>query len=81
MQVAHPSLRQAECGALEGPLSYSALKSLPYAEHFIFEVLRLYPPVPSDPKEVMEDDVLPGGVQVYKGETGERECVAGRLFF
>jgi cytochrome P450 len=63
---------QAECGALQGVLSYSTLKNLPYTEHFIYEVLRLYPPVPSDPKQVVQDDVLPGGVQVYAGETGER---------
>ena len=69
----NPAVRQrveAECGALQGPLSYGALKSLPYTEHFIYETLRLYPPVPSDPKQVMQDDVLPGGIRVYAGESG-----------
>jgi cytochrome P450 len=56
---------------VQGALSYSTLKGLPYTEHFIYEVLRLYPPVPSDPKQVMQDDVLPGGVQVYAGETSK----------
>lgn len=54
--------------SFEGDLSYANIQSLPYIEHFIYESLRLYPPVPSDPKTVVEEDVLPGGVRVYPGE-------------
>ncbi len=67
----NPDVRErveAEARAVEGPLCFESLKSLPYIERFIYETLRLYPPVPGDPKQAAVDDVLPGGVQVYAGE-------------
>lgn len=51
----------------EGELTYENLQSLPYIQHFIYETLRLFPPVPSDPKTVVKEDVLPGGIRVYPG--------------
>jgi len=37
---------------------------MPYLHAFIKEVLRLYPPVPKDPKTAVKDDILPDGTFV-----------------
>ena len=34
---------------------------MPYLNGVMYEALRLWPPVPFDPKMAFEDDVLPGG--------------------
>eukprot|EP00913_Durusdinium_trenchii_P010447 g9794.t1 len=39
---------------------------MPYLNGVLYEALRLWPPVPSDPKMAYEDDVLPGGWAVPK---------------
>lgn len=58
-----------ESKSIEGTITYNALKSsMSYTERFIYEVLRLYPPVPSDPKSAAVDDVLPGGYKVQQGD-------------
>ncbi|KAG0331350.1 hypothetical protein BG004_001707 [Podila humilis] len=44
------------------------MQELPYMKAVFHETLRLYPPVPRNVKTVVEDDVLPGGVKVYKGD-------------
>lgn len=38
-----------------------------YLQAAISESLRLYPPVPIEMKEAVEDDVLPDGFEVKKG--------------
>lgn len=43
------------------------LKKMVYLQAAISESLRLYPPVPIDMKEVIEDDVFPDGSVVKKG--------------
>ncbi|KAL3501104.1 hypothetical protein ACH5RR_035553 [Cinchona calisaya] len=43
------------------------LKKMVYLEASLFEALRLYPPVPIDFKEVLEDDVFPDGTLVKQG--------------
>ncbi|KAJ3701670.1 hypothetical protein LUZ61_005375 [Rhynchospora tenuis] len=43
------------------------LKQMHYLQAAISETLRLYPPVPLDFKEALEDDVLPDGTVVKKG--------------
>ena len=40
---------------------------MPYLHAFIKEVLRLYPPVPKDPKTAVNDDILPDGTFVPAG--------------
>jgi len=39
-------------------------KSMPYLDGLVQEVLRLYPPVYSDPKFCCKDDVLPSGITI-----------------
>eukprot|EP00928_Gymnodinium_smaydae_P058217 TRINITY_DN41438_c0_g1_i1.p1 TRINITY_DN41438_c0_g1~~TRINITY_DN41438_c0_g1_i1.p1 ORF type:complete len:552 (-),score=98.61 TRINITY_DN41438_c0_g1_i1:37-1692(-) len=39
-------------------------KELPYLNGVLYETLRLYPPVPSDGKTCMEEDVLPDGTVI-----------------
>lgn len=59
---------EAECREVGHPLTFEKVQSLPYTERFIYETLRLYPPVPTDPKTAVNDDVLPGGYQIKSGQ-------------
>ncbi|KAF9146091.1 Protein kinase alk2 [Mortierella sp. GBA39] len=55
---------------LEGKLHiYESTKQQKYAEACFLETLRLYPSVPQNLKQCVQDEVLPGGVPVYKGES------------
>ncbi|KAL8148824.1 hypothetical protein AgCh_005990 [Apium graveolens] len=47
---------------------YDEVKDMIYTHAALCESMRLYPPVPTDGKEVMENDVLPEGTHVYKGD-------------
>ena len=51
-----------------GEITYDSLKKNDYLDSFISEVLRLHPPVATDPKEAVEDDILPGGFPIKKGD-------------
>ncbi|KAG0365390.1 hypothetical protein BGZ54_006569 [Gamsiella multidivaricata] len=56
---------------LQGSQAYTyeiMTHGLPYLKAVFHETLRLYPPVPKNVKTVVDDDVLPGGVRVYKGD-------------
>ncbi|KAG0245978.1 cytochrome P450 [Mortierella sp. GBAus27b] len=44
------------------------MNELPYLKAVFHETLRLYPPVPKNVKTAVDDDVLPGGIRVYKGD-------------
>jgi len=44
-----------------------AASEMPYLNGVLYEVLRLYPPVPLNSKVAHEDDVLPSGDRVAKG--------------
>ncbi|KAI1314587.1 hypothetical protein EDD11_001970 [Mortierella claussenii] len=48
--------------------TYESTKQQKYAEACFYEALRLYPSVPKNIKTCVEDDVLPGGLRIYKGE-------------
>ncbi|KAG0487584.1 hypothetical protein HPP92_009679 [Vanilla planifolia] len=49
-------------------MSYEGLKELKYLEASLMESMRLYPPVVWDSKHADEDDVLPDGTVVRRGD-------------
>ncbi|KAF9574939.1 hypothetical protein EC968_004940 [Mortierella alpina] len=48
--------------------TYESTKQQKYAEACFYEALRLYPSVPKNRKICVEDDVLPDGTKVFKGD-------------
>jgi len=59
--------------------TYDNVKNLKYIQAVIDETLRLYPPVPIDPKMALNDDVLPNGFVIKKGFIVEwNQWVMGR---
>nr|KYP54809.1 Cytochrome P450 94A1 [Cajanus cajan] len=50
----------------EAPV-YDEVKDMVYTHAALCESMRLYPPVPLDTKETVEDDVLPDGTPMKKG--------------
>ncbi|TMW92866.1 hypothetical protein EJD97_012464 [Solanum chilense] len=48
-------------------LNYDEVKDMPYTHASLCESMRLYPPVPIDTKEAMQDDLLPDGTFAKKG--------------
>ncbi|KAF8940661.1 hypothetical protein BGZ58_005397 [Dissophora ornata] len=53
----------------EDRLRYEVLMNeLPYTKAVLHETLRLHPPVPKNVKQAVNDDVLPDGTRVYKGD-------------
>lgn len=48
-------------------LNVNVLKDLNYMTACLYESIRLYPPVAWDSKHAKEDDILPDGTVVYKG--------------
>mmetsp|Transcript_29401 Transcript_29401/g.74000 ORF Transcript_29401/g.74000 Transcript_29401/m.74000 type:complete len:534 (-) Transcript_29401:106-1707(-) len=72
----HPDVTAKLCAEIDAffasghTLCYEDLnKDLHYMRAVLDETLRLCPPVPADPKEVVEADVLPSGVRVQPGVT------------
>ncbi|KAK3829498.1 MAG: cytochrome P450 [Linnemannia elongata] len=62
-------LRDETEQVLQGTLpTYESTKLQKFAEACFYEALRLYPSVPKNMKTCVEDDVLPGGTRIYKGE-------------
>ncbi|KAI9323448.1 cytochrome P450 [Dichotomocladium elegans] len=51
------------------PALYEAIRTMTYAHAVFYEVLRLYPSVPANVKVALEDDVLPDGTHIRKGES------------
>jgi long-chain fatty acid omega-monooxygenase len=49
-------------------LTYSNIQQLRYLEAICMETLRLHPSVPKEAKSVMNDDTLPDGTKVFKGD-------------
>ncbi|KAG0006211.1 hypothetical protein BGZ80_002534 [Entomortierella chlamydospora] len=59
--------------------TYESTKQQKYAEACFHETSRLYPSVPRSTRICFEDDVLPGGIKIYKGERiGWSTWVMGR---
>ncbi|KAG0325682.1 hypothetical protein BG004_003156 [Podila humilis] len=62
-------LRQEIDSVLQGGYpTYEATKLLKYTEACFHETLRIFPSVPQNVKVCVEDDVLPSGFKVKKGE-------------
>uniref|UniRef100_A0A7N0RAE5 Cytochrome P450 n=1 Tax=Kalanchoe fedtschenkoi TaxID=63787 RepID=A0A7N0RAE5_KALFE len=47
--------------------SFEEARDMTYAHAALYESMRFYPPVPTDGKHAMQDDVLPDGTVVKKG--------------
>lgn len=47
---------------------YDTIKNMKYARAIFYEVLRLYPSVPLNQKYALNDDILPDGTSIRKGE-------------
>ncbi|KAL1531765.1 cytochrome P450 94A2-like [Salvia divinorum] len=65
-EVENEILREIN-GTSEASSVYDEVKDMVYTHASICESMRLYPPVPTDSKEAMGDDVLPDGTVVKKG--------------
>ncbi|KAF9584844.1 hypothetical protein BGW38_004960 [Lunasporangiospora selenospora] len=62
-----------------GSPTYEDTKKQKYAEACFYEALRMYPVVPKATRGCVQDDVLPNGIKVYKGErVGWSSWVMGR---
>ena len=58
------------------------LKDMPYLHGCLYEVFRMFPSVPFDPKYAMEDDVLPSGAKVCAGAAVQFDPFSmGRLHY
>ncbi|KAF9188584.1 hypothetical protein BGZ50_001237 [Haplosporangium sp. Z 11] len=74
-------LKEETDSVLNGGLpTYESTKQQKYAEACFYEALRLYPSVPQNIKVCVQDDVLPHGPRIYKGENvGWCSWAMGRL--
>jgi len=84
----HPDMEEKmlqeinECLAASGqyPTYESVMRDLPYTHAFLSETVRLHPPVPSDSKTAVHDDVLPDGTFIPAGsKINYQPYVFGRL--
>ncbi|KAL1916558.1 uncharacterized protein VTP21DRAFT_5749 [Calcarisporiella thermophila] len=57
-----------ELSSAQDKLDYESVKELHYSTAVFNETLRLYPPVPKNHKTAVNDDVLPCGIHVKKGD-------------
>ncbi|KAF7728512.1 hypothetical protein EC973_005916 [Apophysomyces ossiformis] len=53
---------------MNAPTLYEVIKSMKYAHAVFYETLRLHPPVPNNQKYALNDDVLPDGTHIRKGD-------------
>ncbi|KAI9255264.1 cytochrome P450 [Phascolomyces articulosus] len=58
-----------DASSLDAPAFYEVIKQMKYAHAVFYEVLRLYPSVPTNVKVALDDDVLPDGTQIHKGDS------------
>ncbi|XP_057478906.1 cytochrome P450 86B1 [Actinidia eriantha] len=69
LEEMHTIIGQRNYETKAGPLIFRAeeVKKMDYLQAALSEALRLYPSVPVDHKEVVEDDVFPDGTKLRKG--------------
>lgn len=51
-----------------GTIDYNTITKLKYMKAFLYEVLRMYPPVSKNSKTAVNDDILPNGKQIQAGD-------------
>ncbi|KAG0174543.1 hypothetical protein DFQ28_005878 [Apophysomyces sp. BC1034] len=76
--ITHPHVEKALLEEIEkhdvdsvehdSPALYETIKQMTYAHAVFYEVLRLYPSVPSNLKYALKDDIWPDGTHVKKGD-------------
>ncbi|KAG2223721.1 hypothetical protein INT45_003445 [Circinella minor] len=54
---------------LDAPAFYEVIKKMKYAHAVFYEVLRLHPSVPTNVKVALDEDVLPDGTPIHKGDS------------
>ncbi|KAK4415986.1 cytochrome [Sesamum alatum] len=62
------SNRAADISEFAASVSEEALEKMHYLHAAVTETLRLYPPVPANPKMCFSDDIMPDGYHVKKGD-------------
>ncbi|KAF9114084.1 hypothetical protein BGX27_000137 [Mortierella sp. AM989] len=78
-EVVQEIIRETDATLQGGYPTYESTKKQKYIEACFHETLRLYPSVPRQTRICFEDDVLPGGIKVYKNERiGWSSWVMGR---
>ena len=81
-ELARESVNKAMEGSNLLAPSVDQISKMKYLWACVQECLRLYPPVPSDSKVCVKEDVLPGGGIVFPGQRVSFEPYAmGRLMF
>ena len=51
-----------------GTIDYNTITKLKYMKAFLYEVLRMYPPVSKNSKTAVNDDILPNGKKIQAGD-------------
>ncbi|XP_057805624.1 cytochrome P450 704C1-like [Salvia miltiorrhiza] len=81
-EVRRVALAADEISEFASDLSEESLDKMHYLHAALSETLRLYPPVPVNPKMCLSDDTLPDGFHVRKGDVVAYQPYAmGRMSF
>ncbi|KAG8388089.1 hypothetical protein BUALT_Bualt02G0088900 [Buddleja alternifolia] len=66
-EIEKQAVEEVTVAIKDGGLSFDDLKEMNYVKACLCESMRLYPPVVWDSKHAANDDVLPDGTPVYRG--------------